>query len=501
MRPRQLTALLTFGAAVTLALVLGISIATANYALLIFAATLILVVALVLMPGYIPLFIFGLLMPFSLPIPYIWNCPFLLIAMGICALKYWLQRGLLQRGLQRDRLSSNFKAVDFSIGLFFTWVFVRYCMKPALPNVLGFGTNVTGFRSWLNYGLSFCVLLFVGRFIGNRVGVLKLMRWMGYVSIFFILILVPVTLSRSPVVGYVFMYLGMYVSTFDSGNLRFVTLPAFGLFLLSLLLLPSLFKVSRAGWGVIFALAMVAIVLGGNRSSLGMAFIIVTVIPLLRHKYLQTAIIVGIAAVISVAAYVKGPALSQLPNTGFLRVFGLVSPALAESSGAAGTLEWREIRWQRAMEEIRKHPFIGEAYGGLENAFESVDPTQSEEASQDISLATGGVHNGYIASALALGIPAAALFVYIIIRHVFLNARRAIRLQKQDPVVGEAHCFVCANLLSYAATIFIGSDLNDPMIWFFFAMSLFLLQLRSREFQRSKAAPVFAQPILAGQMA
>src|SRR5271157_5949601 len=110
MRPRQLTVLLTFAAAVFLALCAGISIATANYGLLIVSAGLAIVATLVVMPGYIPLFVFGLLVPFSLPVPFIWNFPFLFIALGICALKYWLQRGL-----QHKTQSIQFKAMDFSV--------------------------------------------------------------------------------------------------------------------------------------------------------------------------------------------------------------------------------------------------------------------------------------------------------------------------------------------------------------------------------------------------
>src|ERR1700728_4989972 len=137
MKPQQLTALLTFGAAVALALLTGISIATENYALLIFAGTSIIVAILVFMPGYIPLFVFGILMPFSLPVPFVWNFPFLMIGLGICALKHWLQRGL-----QRNKEITRFNAVNLSVGLFIACAFLRYCASPALPNVMGWGTNV-----------------------------------------------------------------------------------------------------------------------------------------------------------------------------------------------------------------------------------------------------------------------------------------------------------------------------------------------------------------------
>jgi O-antigen ligase len=494
MRPRQLAALLTLGAAVTIALCLGISIATENYALLIFGATVVIVGILVLMPGYVPLFVFGLLMPFSLPVPFIFGFPFLFIALGICALKYWLQRGL-----QNSQQPMRFNAVDFSIGLFFTWAFLRYCMKPAFPNLMGWGTNVTGFRAWLSYALSFGVLFFMGRFVANRAGLLKLMRWLAYVSIFFIFVFVPVTLSKSVALGDLFMQLGMFVAPFDNGMLRFVALPGFGLFLLSLLLLPNLLKLSRAGWCLAFALGTMAVILGGSRSGLGMAFIVVTATLLLRRKFLQFEIVMGSALLVSAVAYFAGPTLSQLPQSGFFRVFALVSPALAEATGGDANMEWREIRWQRGLEEIRKHPLLGVGYGGLENALSS--DVQTEEENEDMNLATGGVHNGFIAGALALGIPATLLFIYVLITQIFTNAHRALALRKADPVVAEVHCFVCANLLAYAAGIFIGSDINDPVIWFFLALGLFVSQLRRQESRKAVAAPAFVQPALASQPA
>jgi O-antigen ligase len=494
MKPQQVTALLTFVAAVALALVMGISIATESYSLLIFASSVVVVCILVLMPGYGPLFVFGLLIPFSLPVPFIWNFPFLMIGLGICALKHWLQGGL-----QSSTRSMNIRTVNISIAVFFVWVFLRYCAKPALPNMLGWGTTVTGFRAWLNYALSFGVVFYLGRLVANREGLQNLMKWVAYISIFFIFILVPATLSKSAAVANFFFQLGMPSTTFDNGMIRFVALPGFGLYLISLLFLPNLFKVNRAAWWSFLALGSAAVFIGGNRSALGMAFVIVTVIPLLRRKFLQLASITGSVLLFSFGIYLAGPTLSRLPYTGFLRPLALISPDLSEATGGAVSIEWREVRWQRGLDEIRKHPLIGVGYGGLENVLES--DTQTEEESEDMSLATGGVHNGYIAGALALGIPAALLFIYILAAQIFANARRSLALQKADPMLAEAHCFVCAFLLAYAAGIFVGTDMNGPIIWFFFGLGMFVHQLRNREVRKAIAPVAFVQPALAGQLA
>jgi O-antigen ligase len=499
MRPQQLTALVTLCAAVVLALCLGISIATENYMLLAFVATLVVVGGLVVMPGYVPLLVFSLLMPFSLPIPFIWNFPFLMIGLGICAVKHWLQGGLRQRTLKSGKESDNFQTVTLPLLIFMVWVFFRYCMNPALPNFMGWGTNVTGFRAWLGYFLCFGVLFYTGRLLNNRDGLKSLMRWLAYASAFFVFILVPAALSKSPAVATFFFRLGMYVDNFDNGFLRFVALPEFGVILFTLVLLPNIFPLKRLTRCALACIALGAIVAGGNRSSLGGAFIIACTIPALRGKVLHTLGTVVTLAAIAISGYLLGPQLSQLPHTGFLRPLALFSPDLAQSTGGNDNLEWREVRWQRGLEEIRKHPLIGEGYGGMENALSS--DLQSEEENVEMSVATGGVHNGYIACAVALGVPAAVLFVFILIGQIFGNAKRAYNMRKKDPMLADVHCFICAYLLAAAVGTFFAADMNEPVLWFFFGLSIFVRQLRSSESQKLSPKPAFVKPSLPVQFA
>ncbi len=494
MRPNQLTVLLTFAAAVFLALIAGFAVATANYALLEFAAAMVILTTLIVMPGYMPLLVFGLLMPFSLPVPFIWVLPFLFIALGICAVKYWLQRGL-----QHNPQSMRFKAMNFSIGLFFAWVFLRYCMKPSLPNMMGFGTNVTGFRAWLNYALSFGVIILLGRLVANRAGLLSLMRWLAYGSIFFVLLFEAATRSRSLAVASIFVRLGMFVDFFDNGLLRFVVLPKFGIILFSLAMLPRLLNLKSFGRWTLVLLGFSAILFGGNRSTFGAALVVVIAIPLLQRKFRRAAATAGTVLAVALGGFYAGAMLSRLPQTGILRPLALVSPALARVTNAEANLEWREVRWQRAMDEIREHPVMGIGYGGLENVFEL--GYVSEEESQDMSLVTGNIHNGYLACALALGIPAALLLIYILSSQIIANARRGWSLQKADPEAAEAHIFVCALLLSYVPSILIGADVNDPVLWFLLALGIFIRQLRRQEARKAAAAPAFAEPALARQLA
>ncbi|MGA2747413.1 MAG: O-antigen ligase family protein [Verrucomicrobiota bacterium] len=494
MSPRQLKIFALFGGAVALAVCLGYGIATESYRSIILLSVLVVFTALLVIPGYIPLLVFGLLTPFTVPLPLIWNFPLMLLALGTCILKYWLQHGLAPQ-----LKSTSINTVTLAMGLFFAWVFVRYCMKPSIPNVMGFGRNVTGFRAYLNYGISFGLLFFLGRFVVNRAGFLTLMRWMAGICIAYSLLFIIFSLSKSVwIATLVLTYGSMFVDFFDNGFLRFVALPEFGLILLSLALLPHLLKLNRVQWWGIVLLAIAAVIMGGNRSSLGMAFIIVVTIPFLRGKSRQAATIASSVVIVSLAAYFGGPALSRLPHTGFLRSLALISPELALSTRAGETMEWRETQWDLAAIQIKEHPIIGRGYGGLENAFEFADPSQLDQAVFDIDLATGGIHNGYIACALAFGIPAALLFVYILSSQIMGNARRAAKIHRDDPVAAEMHCFVCAHLLSFACAIYIGTDLNSPFIWFLLGLGVLTTNVKLAEKKKAKAVPpVFAQPTLA----
>jgi O-antigen ligase len=232
---------------------------------------------------------------------------------------------------------------------------------------------------------------------------------------------------------------------------------------------------------------------------LGGAFIIACTIPLLRRNFLQTLVTGTAVAGIVVGGYFLGPKLSQLPHIGFIRALALVSPDLAQATSGDADLEWREVRWQRGLEEIHRHPLIGEGYGGVENGL--LSDFQSEEENVEMSVATGGVHNGYIACAVALGVPAAVLFVFILVGQLLVNAKRAYFMQKKDPMLADVHCFICAYLLAAAIGAFFASDMNDPILWFFFGLSIFTGQLRSAESRKVSPKAAFVKPALPVQFA
>ena len=129
--------------------------------------------------------------------------------------------------------------------LFFGWVALRYCMHPVRPNFAGFGASVTGFRSYLNYGICFAMVVLMPFFFNTREDVAKLLRWIGGLSFVLILFLTPFVFSKSLSAAILLSQFGLFVTAFDNGWLRFVVLPEFGLNLLMLSFFPNLLPAPR----------------------------------------------------------------------------------------------------------------------------------------------------------------------------------------------------------------------------------------------------------------
>src|SRR5262249_39414492 len=153
----------------------------------------------------------------------------LLLILVICCVKLFFRNALA-------RVSGNPYRHCFSWGFaaLFGWVALRYCMHPVLPNFGGFGQNVTGFRAYLDYGICFALVLLLPFFLNSRHDVIRLLQWMGGISLAFILLLVPLVFTKSVLAALWLNRFGLFVSMFDNGWLRFVVLPGFGLNLLML---------------------------------------------------------------------------------------------------------------------------------------------------------------------------------------------------------------------------------------------------------------------------
>src|SRR5207248_2443837 len=129
------------------------------------------------------------------------------------------------------------------------------------------------------------------------------------------------------------------------------------------------------------ALGVVAIVMGGNRTSVLMGFLMVLAIVLVRRRIATFSLLVVGASLLLVAFHLIGERLDVRRGVGFWRIMSMTSRRIAEETDAAGNVEWRMIRWKRAMDEIQANPIFGKGYGGLENAWLFADWAGFQEAS------------------------------------------------------------------------------------------------------------------------
>jgi O-antigen ligase len=207
------------------------------------------------------------------------------------------------------------------------------------------------------------------------------------------------------------------------------------------------------------------VIMGGNRGSFIIGFILLLVIAWVRRRLLGFCLVASSLVLCLVAFRYVGDRFDFENGVGFFRILSLSSRRVAQETGADATVTWRERRWERGMEDIRNRPWIGYGYGGLENAFVFGTSAQFESAMVDIDVANGTLHNGFLASARAFGIPGVLLFMIAYLGRIVFNAKRIVRFRTSDPVVSDLHCFVFANLVAMIAGLYVGSDFNNPILW------------------------------------
>lgn len=484
MSPTQIRALTIGVISVVISLCLGYLIASEDYAdVILFFLTCLLLITIV-MPGYAAMLAFGMLCPFSLPLPYVYSFPFVVLILGLCGLKFALRRSL-------RKLEGRFVwSLNIWVGLFFLWVLIRYAMNPTMPGIaIGRGEGVTGFRAYFNYLISFGLIVSLGFLSGTREQVARISRWMGIISAVFVVLLAPLIFTRSFSIASVFMQLGMFVTFFDNGWLRFIPLAGFGSILIGLAMLPNLFPARTAFRLLTFLIGLAAIVMAGNRGSLVMAAVLTTAIAFLRRRYVLASLIIGtVVSTLFLFQYI-GERHDFARGVGFFRVLAVVSGRVAQMTDAAENLQWRSLRWKRALQDVYASPLIGVGYGGLENAFIYGNLAQYEAARVEIDVAAGSVHNGYIACARALGVPCLCLFVLVLAIQIVRHASQAFRTQASNPLGSELHVLVAANLLSLIPAIYIGMDLNHFLLWYYMGTGFILLRL-DRNAVRPPPAPV-----------
>lgn len=469
MLPQQLKALIFGAFSLGLALFLGYAVAKENYFLLISGVMGAVIVYALVSPGYSLMLALAMLSPLNLPLPFVWNFPFVLLMLGLCFVKYVLQRALAPQSVPKLRPS-----LTWMVTIFFVWVAIRYAMDPVLPGVaVGRGNDVTGFRAYLNFFTCFFLLLTVSLYLATEEQAASLVRSLVLVSAAFVLLLVPLTLTKSMLALDVLTAFGMYVAMYDNGWLRFVVLGLFGQLLVAGSLLPALVPIRRKWVRVgMFGMGMVGVLLSGNRTSVVMlAMLVVTITYLRRQRKMLTAYIVGVVLFLSGSWYL-GEHHRFSGGVGLYRFVTLVSGRAAEMTDAAQNVQWRRTRWERAWYDIQREPWVGLGYGGLQRAFVYSNRAEYEAAAIEIDVAAGSIHNGYLASARALGIPAALLFVLIVIVQGLKEFREIRRWEHHDLVRAQLHMFTLANLMTMLLESYVGHGLNNHMVWLLVGMGI-----------------------------
>jgi len=167
----------------------------------------------------------------------------------------------------------------------------------------------------------------------------------------------------------------------------------------------------------------------------------------------------------------------------------LVSGRAAEMTDAAQNVQWRRARWERAWYDIKREPWVGLGYGGLQRAFVYSTRAEYEAAAIEIDVAAGSIHNGYLASARALGIPAACLFVVIVLVQGWREHREIRRWEYRDSVRAQLHMFTLANLLTMLLESYVGHGLNNHMVWLLVGMGICVRRLPWQAPQESRSEP------------
>ena len=466
------------------AVLLGVSIAEGDYFQIILGVVAITLVAGVLSPGYVPLMAAGLALPIYLPLPYALGLPMLAAVLGFCVLKLAITYPAL--GKRQVNYRSCF---DVSMIVLFGIVALHYLSNPALPNRMGTLQGTTGFRAYFSYGICFATVAIMGFVIRSREEMISLFRKMVWWSVVVAVLLMICSVSRSGTAAIALTQMGIFVTAFDNGLLRFVVLSGSGMIILSLALLPELMPLRASTRAVLVAISLAAVIAGGSRTGVVTAVIIILTILWLRQKHTAFGVALGVILLTFAGLYYVGENFQLRRGVGMFRIASIISPRAAEISSATETYKWRMLRWERAIQDIRANPLFGVGYGGLQNLVFSAD---QEAEMLEMDLAAGSIHNGYLAIARAFGIPALLVFVFCLLKQIVTHWRFARKGGPASSQQRAIHMFFCANLLAYVVELYLGSDANSFELWAYIALGMVAVQLNAHASSAQKLTAIVA---------
>ncbi len=369
-------------------------------------------------------------------------------------------------------------SVNAWFSILFLWIGFRWLMDPTLPRAIaGASGDVTGFRTFFDYLTCLIVCVVFGVIIRSRPDFVRFLRGLGWVSVGATFVLLCVSFAPIPLPSLALSYVGVYPVSGTVGSYRYVSLPGYGMNLLALAMLPTV-----CGGGILRRLAFVcisgcAILAGANRISVLAAVVCVLVMLALSRRPLQLVMLVMALGAAGGGMYLYGEYGNIDPEARFTRLISLVSRRAEDLSGSSETVEWRLRRWRRAYEDITKRPVSGHGFQPVKGIFNASYQTyeQREALREEMDVAIGGTHNGYISMARLLGIPAVILFVGGSAA-VFMGCARA-GFDKRRPQLDRELCIWCAALLAFiGVSLMGGSEIHFYNGWMPIGLGILLLR-------------------------
>lgn len=421
-------------------------------------------------PAYLA---FGILAPFGATLFGVIQIPTIALALTVCIASVGMRASIKAEG------QPYLGRLDPLIIVYTSYLIIRYLSDPVLPGyALGLSNDVTGFRSWLNHLIGLALFFSLGFMIVTGRDLRAFFRWLVVFSIVFAVVFMGIMSVPGQALTSMLSKVGIFTASFDNGWRRFVFLPIMGTFLITAAMLPALFNSTPFKRHFYMGLGILAVIAGGGRGAVLTLLIIVGVILLLQRRRWLLGLLVAIIVGLSITADTMAEYWGNKTVTPIIRVMGSFSPALSTEIGAMATMEWRYVRWKRAIEDIKQHPWFGMGYGGVKGYFSALSDIQdpSAELSVELDVATGGTHNGYLSAARNLGIPITVLFVIIGIKRVFVHWHR-IRQLKRNTILAEAHIYVCAYIIMMLIGMGIGGDITLASNWMFLALSFIVERL------------------------
>ena len=273
------------------------------------------------------------------------------------------------------------------------------------------------------------------------------------------------------------------IAFYGNGLRRFVMLPTMGLTIVAAALLPAAFSV-KPGWQMfLLGIGVLDVLAGGNRTSFIGLLVLVSAIFILKRRYITliSSLLVVLLVALAVNSLCRSGVISM---TGpFVRVFGLFNQEISLTTGGEGNIDWRLMRWERAIKDISERPFFGYGYGGMQGYMSSLSQFRenSEEFDLERDMATGSTHNGYLSAARAFGIPAALLCAFILMRQCYRHFSKAKALFGVNPLLFEWHALIHGLLLVFLQALLFSCEIRLPDIWLYVGIGFIVFHLGTEE--------------------